>query len=142
MNTALKPAAAASTSPPATATATASATGEWAEDLHELAERRAIAHALGGEEQIAKHHAQGKLTVVHITSLQGARDVVAAGADGLVHAFGDAPIDEALVRTMTTAGRTVLFSGLTVGTSLLGLLLFPEYFLRSLGLGAIGAVLA
>jgi RND superfamily putative drug exporter len=47
----------------------------------------------------------------------------------------------AVRRTMATAGRTVLFSGLTVSTSLLGLLLFPEYFLRSLGLGAIGAVL-
>ncbi len=45
-------------------------------------------------------HAQGKLAVVHITSLQGARDVVAAGADGLVHAFGDAPIDKALVQDM------------------------------------------
>ena len=47
----------------------------------------------------------------------------------------------ALRRTMATAGRTVLFSGLTVSTSLLGLLLFPEFFLRSLGMGAIGAVL-
>lgn len=47
-----------------------------------------------------------------------------------------------LRRTMATAGRTVLFSGLTVSTSLLGLLFFPEYFLRSLGMGAIGAVLA
>ncbi|MBA3823625.1 MAG: MMPL family transporter [Ktedonobacterales bacterium] len=50
-------------------------------------------------------------------------------------------VQGALRRTMMTAGRTVLFSGLTVGTSLIGLLLFPEYFLRSLGLGAIGAVL-
>jgi uncharacterized membrane protein YdfJ with MMPL/SSD domain len=47
----------------------------------------------------------------------------------------------ALERTMATAGRTVLFSGLTVSVSLLGLLLFPEGFLRSMGLGAIGAVL-
>jgi uncharacterized membrane protein YdfJ with MMPL/SSD domain len=31
----------------------------------------------------------------------------------------------ALERTMTTAGRTVLFSALTISTSLLGLLLFP-----------------
>src|SRR5262249_8302288 len=46
----------------------------------------------------------------------------------------------ALERTMATAGRTVLFSGLTVSVSLLGLLLFPEGFLRSMGLGAIGAV--
>jgi trehalose monomycolate/heme transporter len=47
----------------------------------------------------------------------------------------------ALQRTLATAGRTVLFSGLTVSVSLLGLLLFPEGFLRSMGLGAIGAVL-
>ncbi len=47
----------------------------------------------------------------------------------------------ALQRTLSTAGRTVLFSGLTVSVSLLGLLLFPEGFLRSMGLGAIGAVL-
>ena len=46
-----------------------------------------------------------------------------------------------LERTTATAGRTVLFSGLTVSVSLLGLLLFPEGFLRSMGLGAIGAVL-
>ncbi|MGO8948257.1 MAG: MMPL family transporter, partial [Ktedonobacterales bacterium] len=47
----------------------------------------------------------------------------------------------ALQRTLSTAGRTILFSGLTVSVSLLGLLLFPEGFLRSMGLGAIGAVL-
>ncbi|HEY7094417.1 MAG TPA: MMPL family transporter [Ktedonobacterales bacterium] len=47
----------------------------------------------------------------------------------------------ALERTLATAGRTILFSGLTVSVSLLGLLLFPEGFLRSMGLGAISAVL-
>jgi uncharacterized membrane protein YdfJ with MMPL/SSD domain len=47
----------------------------------------------------------------------------------------------ALERTLATAGRTVLFSGLTVSVSLLGLLIFPEGFLRSMGLGAIAAVL-
>jgi uncharacterized membrane protein YdfJ with MMPL/SSD domain len=46
----------------------------------------------------------------------------------------------ALERTMTTAGRTVIFSALTVSTSLLSLLLFPLGFLRSLGLGAISAI--
>jgi acetyl-CoA carboxylase carboxyltransferase component len=35
--------------------------GEWADDLHELAQRRAIARELG-DEQVARHHAQGKLT--------------------------------------------------------------------------------
>ena len=47
----------------------------------------------------------------------------------------------AVLRTMTTAGRTILFSGLTVSTSLLSLLLFPEFFLRSMGMGTIAATL-
>ena len=38
------------------------AVSPWEDDLNELARRRAIAHALGGEEQIARHHANGKLT--------------------------------------------------------------------------------
>ncbi len=56
-------------------------------------------------------------------------------------AMGNGDVRRALERTLATAGRTVLFSGLTVSVSLLGLLLFPEGFLRSMGLGAIGAVL-
>src|SRR6185369_2364754 len=56
-------------------------------------------------------------------------------------ATGNGDVRRALERTLATAGRTVLFSGLTVSVSLLGLLLFPEGFLRSMGLGAIGAVL-
>jgi RND superfamily putative drug exporter len=47
----------------------------------------------------------------------------------------------ALERTMATAGRTVIFSALTVSTSLLSLLLFPMNIMRSIGLGAISAVL-
>ena len=43
----------------------------------------------------------------------------------------------ALQRAMATAGRTVFFSGLTVGISLIGLLIFPEILLRSIGLAAI-----
>jgi putative drug exporter of the RND superfamily len=39
--------------------------------------------------------------------------------------------DEALARTMATAGRTVLFSALTVGFSMGALALFPMYFLKS-----------
>jgi trehalose monomycolate/heme transporter len=56
-------------------------------------------------------------------------------------AIDERDVRGALQRTLATAGRTVLFSGLTVSVSLLGLLLFPEGFLRSMGLGAIGAVL-
>ena len=47
----------------------------------------------------------------------------------------------AIRRTMTTAGRTVLFSGLTVAAALASLLIFPQAFLRSMGYGGIAAVL-
>jgi RND superfamily putative drug exporter len=41
---------------------------------------------------------------------------------------------------MQTAGRTVLFSALTVAGALASLLIFPQDFLRSLGYGGIAAV--
>jgi uncharacterized membrane protein YdfJ with MMPL/SSD domain len=43
--------------------------------------------------------------------------------------------------TLSTAGRTVLFSGFTVAASMSALLVFPQNFLRSLGYGGIAAVL-
>jgi RND superfamily putative drug exporter len=53
------------------------------------------------------------------------------------------PSDEAIVRTMDTAGRTVAFSALTVAASLAALLVFPLYFLRSFAYaGAAVVVLA
>jgi trehalose monomycolate/heme transporter len=50
-------------------------------------------------------------------------------------------VGDAVVATMTTAGRTVAVSGVTVAVSLAGLLLFPQVFLRSMGFGGIAAVL-
>jgi RND superfamily putative drug exporter len=50
-------------------------------------------------------------------------------------------VNEALARTMATAGRTVAFSGVTVAVSLAALLFFPQNFLRSMGFGGIAAVL-
>jgi RND superfamily putative drug exporter len=46
----------------------------------------------------------------------------------------------ALVATMTTAGRAVLVSGVTVAISLSALTFFPQVFLRSMGFGAVSAV--
>jgi RND superfamily putative drug exporter len=46
----------------------------------------------------------------------------------------------AMAVTMRTAGRTVLFSGLTVAAAMSALLVFPQNFLRSLGYGGIAAV--
>src|SRR5271166_874486 len=48
--------------------------------------------------------------------------------------------DEALVRTMATAGRTVLFSATTVALSMIALALFPMYFLKSFAYAGIAVV--
>ncbi|HEY6737030.1 MAG TPA: MMPL family transporter [Candidatus Saccharimonadia bacterium] len=55
---------------------------------------------------------------------------------------GGAPVQAALTTSLRTAGRTVFFSALTVILCLLGLLVFPQGFLRSMGLGGAAAVAA
>lgn len=49
--------------------------------------------------------------------------------------------DVAIRRTVSTAGRTVVFSAVTVAASLLALLVFPLAFLRSFAFGGISVVL-
>ncbi|MEV0355633.1 MMPL family transporter [Nocardia sp. NPDC050697] len=53
---------------------------------------------------------------------------------------GGADREAALVRTMVTAGRTVLFSALTVGLSMVAMVLFPMYFLKSFAYAGIATV--
>jgi RND superfamily putative drug exporter len=48
--------------------------------------------------------------------------------------------EEALVRTMSTAGRTVVFSAVTVALSLAALLAFPMYFLKSFAYSGVATV--
>ena len=50
-------------------------------------------------------------------------------------------VEDAVVQTVATAGRTVLFSGVTVAIALASLMLFPETFLRSMGYGGVLTVL-
>src|SRR5580704_11034666 len=52
-----------------------------------------------------------------------------------------ATVEDALARTVATAGRTVAVSGITVAVALASLLLFPEVFLRSMGYGGVATVL-
>ncbi|MBC7269330.1 MAG: MMPL family transporter [Streptomyces sp.] len=59
------------------------------------------------------------------------REELSAGADPLT----------AVATTLRTAGRTVLFSALTVAVSLAAMLLFPQYFLRSFAYSGIAVVL-
>ncbi|RSS33694.1 MMPL family transporter [Streptomyces sp. WAC08241] len=59
------------------------------------------------------------------------REELAAGADA----------HTAVRTTLRTAGRTVLFSALTVAVSLAAMLVFPQYFLRSFAYAGIAVVL-
>ncbi|MET9437354.1 MMPL family transporter [Streptomyces sp. NPDC006551] len=59
------------------------------------------------------------------------REELAAGADPR----------SAVGTTLRTAGRTVLFSALTVAVSLAAMLVFPQYFLRSFAYAGIAVVL-
>jgi uncharacterized membrane protein YdfJ with MMPL/SSD domain len=53
---------------------------------------------------------------------------------------GGATRDHALVVTMKTAGRTVLFSATTVALSMAAMILFPMHFLKSFGYAGIATV--
>ncbi|GAA4026251.1 MMPL family transporter [Streptomyces plumbiresistens] len=59
------------------------------------------------------------------------REELSAGAEPLT----------AVGTTLRTAGRTVLFSALTVAVSLAAMMLFPQYFLRSFAYAGIAVVL-
>ncbi|MFF9566552.1 MMPL family transporter [Streptomyces sp. NPDC014685] len=59
------------------------------------------------------------------------REELAAGAE----------TRQAIGTTLRTAGRTVLFSALTVAVSLAAMLVFPQYFLRSFAYAGIAVVL-
>ncbi|MFE4212121.1 MMPL family transporter [Streptomyces sp. NPDC056844] len=59
------------------------------------------------------------------------REELSAGADTRV----------AIGTTLRTAGRTVLFSALTVAVSLAAMMVFPQYFLRSFAYAGIAVVL-
>ncbi len=49
-------------------------------------------------------------------------------------------VEEAVARTVATAGRTVAVSGVTVALALTSLMLFPVDFLRSMGYGGVATV--
>jgi RND superfamily putative drug exporter len=50
-------------------------------------------------------------------------------------------VSDAVRRTLATAGRTVLFSGLTVAIVLGAMFFFPQYFLKSFAIGGVVVVL-
>ena len=59
--------------------------------------------------------------------------------EAATHGFGR----QALIRTLQTAGRTILFSSLTVAAAIASLAIFPQRFLYSMGIaGALVALIA
>jgi len=56
------------------------------------------------------------------------REELAAGAS----------VDDAVIRTTATAGRTIAFSALTVAVAMSAMLVFPVYFLKSFAYGGVG----
>jgi imidazolonepropionase-like amidohydrolase len=68
---------------------------------------------------IAATHARKKLAVVHISTLEGARIAIDAGADGLVHLFGDKAPDAELGKFIA-AHRAFVVPTLTVIESTAG----------------------
>lgn len=57
---------------------------------------------------IAAAHAEGVLAVAHVYSLEGAREMVEAGINGLVHVFADAPVDAAFIEAAREAELFVI----------------------------------
>lgn len=53
-------------------------------------------------------HEAGVMAVAHISSLEGARDLLEAGVDGLVHVFADAPVDDAFIDMARQRGLFVV----------------------------------
>jgi RND superfamily putative drug exporter len=49
-------------------------------------------------------------------------------------------VNDAVIETVATAGRTVLFSGITVAIVLSSLAFFPQYFLKSFAIGGVVVV--
>ena len=68
---------------------------------------------------ISSAHKRGKLAVVHISTLDEARDAIEAGADGLVHIFSDRAPDPEFPR-MVAARRAFVIPTLTVTESVTG----------------------
>ncbi len=71
------------------------------------------------EKAIAAAHAHGKLAVVHVSTLERAKEAVAAGADGLVHIFYDQETDDAFVEAARERGIFIVPT-LAITESVLG----------------------
>ena len=56
---------------------------DWAETLDELARRRGVSRAMGGDERLAKHHGKGKLDARETPRRRASSSSVSAQSSGL-----------------------------------------------------------
>lgn len=71
------------------------------------------------EAAIAAAQARDRLAVVHVSTLEDGRHAVTAGADGLVHIFADAAVDQAFVAALRARDAFVVPT-LSVRTAIAG----------------------
>jgi imidazolonepropionase-like amidohydrolase len=71
------------------------------------------------EAAVAEAHRHGKLTIAHVTTIEGARRAVRAGVDGLGHLFLDGPHTPEIVAELVAAD-TFVIPTLTVVSSAIG----------------------
>jgi imidazolonepropionase-like amidohydrolase len=57
---------------------------------------------------VAAAHRHGKLVLVHINTLEAAKEVAEAGADGLAHLFTDKVVDDELTKLLIEKGMFVI----------------------------------
>ncbi len=74
-------------------------------------------------------------------SFAGRTGAIKAGGAPGAYGLPPAAIEDALARTVASAGRTVAVSGITVALAVASLTLFPMPFLRSMGYGGVATVL-
>jgi RND superfamily putative drug exporter len=88
------------------------------------------------EELAAIQHSREELAVI-----QHGREQVAGTREGSRAPLTGAEKRAAVVATVSTAGRTILFSGATVIVALAVMLVFPPYFLKSMAYAGIAVTL-
>jgi len=65
---------------------------------------------------VSAAHSHGKMAVAHATSIEGFRQAIAAGVDGIVHVFMDRPPDDTVIGAVRKAGVFVIPTLSTMGS--------------------------
>ena len=67
---------------------------------------------------VEEAHRFGKMAIAHVTTLEGAKRVIAAGVDGLAHMFFDRSPSPELVATIASSGIFIIPTLVTISTAM------------------------